>query len=35
MNESNIVVRAATEKDFSRILALNEENVEVLSPMDE
>lgn len=35
MDESKIVVRSVTEKDFPQILALNEENVEVLSPMDE
>lgn len=35
MSESTVVIRLATEKDFPLILKLNEENVEVLSPMDE
>lgn len=35
MADATIVIRAVTEKDFAPILKLNEENVEVLSPMDE
>lgn len=31
----NIIIRSATENDYPFILRVNEENVEVLSPMDE
>ena len=35
MAEPKIVIRTVTKEDFPLILRLNEENVEVLSPMDE
>lgn len=35
MNENSVRIRTAEEKDFPFILRVNEENVEVLSPMDE
>jgi len=35
MKTDNILIRNAVEKDYPFILRINEENVEVLSPMDE
>ena len=35
MNENTVLIRKAEEKDYPFILRVNEENVEVLSPMDE
>lgn len=35
MNNSKIVIRKIQEKDIPFVLRVNEENVEVLSPMDE
>ena len=35
MKENTVIIRKAEEKDYPFILKVNEENVEVLSPMDE
>lgn len=35
MNENTVLIRKAEERDYPFILRVNEENVEVLSPMDE